>query len=352
MSYRCFSFFVTDFRLLLIVLLFTFFLSSCGNGNDEKFPVALNDSTTPSDIRVINQKINNDRNNPDLYFQRAKSYFSHGDFQNAVSDMQIVLKIDSNKPDYYIFLSDLFFTQNKTRDTRDLLRKAIALDSSNSQALIKYSQLFFLLRKYDTATFYINRCLYYDNSIPVAHFQKGMILKEWGDTAKAISSFQSAVKLNQKYYDAYMQLGILHSAKNNPLALGYFDNALNINSMSIEAHYGKGKFLQIAGDYENALKEYNSILAISPEHQDATFNIGAIYYEQKKYDEAMQKFEMTIKRDQNFYRGYYGKGRCFEVQGEKQKAIDEYKKCLVIKPDYDLAAIQLDIIDKKAKKKI
>jgi len=331
-------------------IIITLVISSCGNGEDDKQNVSSNDST-PADIRAINKKINSDRNNSDLYFQRAKAYFTYKDFENAIGDMRITLKIDSTKSDYYIFLSDLYFTQNKTRDTRDMLRKAIALDSSNSQALMKYSQLFYLLRKYDTAVFFINRSLHYDNSNAVANFQKGMILKEWGDTAKALSSFQLAVEFNQNYYDAYMQLGILHSAKNNPLAIGYFDNALNIDSKSIEAHYGKGNFLQMAGDYENALKEYNLILAIFPEHQDATFNMGAIYYEQKKYDEAMQNFELTIKRDANFYRGYYGRGRCFEAKGEKQEAIGEYKKCLAIKPDYDLAAIQLDIIEKRAKKK-
>lgn len=327
-------------------LIITLVLFSCGNGNENKQEVTANDSTQP-DIRAINEKINSDRNNSDLYFQRAKAYFSHKDFETAMNDLQIALKIDGTKPDYYIFLSDLYFTQNKTRDTRDALRKAIALDSSNSQALLKYSQLFYLLRKYDTAVFFINRCLHYDNANAVANFQKGMILKEWGDTAKAISSFQSAVELNQKYYDAYMQLGVLYAVKNNPLAIGYFDNALNLDSKSIEAHYGKGKFLQVVGDYENALREYNMILSISPEHQDATFNMGAIYYEQKKYDEAMQKFNLTIQRDENFYRGYYGRGRCYEAKGEKQKAINEYKKCLAIKPDYDLAAMQLDIIVRK-----
>lgn len=331
-------------------LIITLFLSSCGNGEGDKQIISSNDSTSP-DIRAINEKINSDRNNSDLYFQRAKAYFAHKNFETAIGDMQIALKIDSSKSDYYIFLSDLYFTQNKTRDTRDVLRKAIALDSSNSQALMKYSQLFYLLRKYDTAVFFINRSLHYDKANAVANFQKGMILKEWGDTAKAILSFQSAVEFNQKYYDAYMQLGVLYSAKNNPLAVNYFDNALNIDSKSIEAHYGKGKFLQMAGDYENAMKEYNSILAISPDHQDATFNLGAIYYEQKKYDVAMQKFETTIQRDENFFRGYYGRGRCYEAMGQKQKAIDDYKHCLALKPDYDLAAMQLDIIEKRRGKK-
>lgn len=329
----------------VICLLFTVYcllsLSSCGNGNGDPQDVPFNDSA-PADIRAINEKIKEDRGNVNLYYERAKAWFSYKEFENAIGDMNIVLKIDSTKPDYHIFISDLYFTQNKTRDTRDALRKAIVLDSTNASALAKYSQLFFLLKKYDTATIYVNRSLHFNNANPVTHFQKGMILKEWGDTAKAIASFQSAVEFDQRYYDAWMQLGLLHSVKRNPVALGYFDNALNCNPVSIEALYAKGMFLQNSGEYENALKAYSSIIKLQPENLDAAFNTGAIFHEQKKINEAMQQFESIITRDPNFFRAYYGKGRCYEALGKKKEAIEEYKKCLALKPDYILASIQVE----------
>src|ERR1035437_5723842 len=330
------------------LLIVTLVISSCGNGKQEKQAVISNDST-PADIRAINEKINSDRNNVDLYFQRAKANFAHQYFASAIGDMKIVLKIDSTKSNYYVFISDLYFIQNKSRDTRDALRKAMALDSSNVEALMKYSRLFYLMRKYDTAMYFINRSLHFDKGYPAAHFQKGLILKETGDTSKAISSFQSAAEFNQKYFEAYMQLGILYAAKKNPLALGYFDNAMNIQPRSIEAGYAKAKFLQDIGKYDKALQEYDSLLVISPENQDVTYNIGAILFEQKKYNDAMQKFDLTIQRDENFFRGYYGRGRCFEALRQKQKAIDDYKKCLAIKSDYELALLQLDAIEKKTK---
>ncbi|TAL59895.1 MAG: tetratricopeptide repeat protein [Bacteroidetes bacterium] len=319
---------------------------SCGNEEGEQQAVSSNDST-PADIRAINEKINSDRNNPNLYVERSKAYLAHKDFEAAISDMKIALSIDSSKASYYIFLSDLYFTQNKTRDTRDMLRRAMQLDTGNAEAMMKYSQLFYLLRKYDTAIFFINRSLHFDRANATANFQKGMILKEAGDTAKSILGFQSAVELNPDYFDAYMQLGILFSIKKNPLAVEYFNTALKIEPKSIEALYGMGKFLQDAGQYDNALKSYENLLAISPENPDAVFNMGAVYYEQKKFKEAIKMFERTLQRDVNFHRGYYGRGRCYEALGEKQKAMDDYRHCLAIKPDFDLAAIQLDIALRK-----
>ena len=328
------------------LLFFILAVSSCGNHEGDKQSSESNDST-PADIRAINEKIEKDRGNADLYVERAKAHFDHKDCDPAINDMKVALNIDSSKADYYVFLSDLYFTQNKTRDTRDMLRKAMKLDTSNAQAMMKYSQLFYLLRKYDTAIFFINRSLHFDRANSVAHFQRGMILKEAGDTAKSISSFQSAVELNPDFFDAYMQLGILFSMKKVPLAVEYFNTALKINPKSVEALYGMGKFLQNVGEFDKSLKAYNGLLAIAPDNQDAIFNIGAIYFEQKKYDEAIKQFETNLQRDINFHRGYYGRGRCYEAMGEKQKAIEDYKHCLAIKPDYELANTQLEIISKK-----
>jgi tetratricopeptide (TPR) repeat protein len=324
------------------------FIFSCNNNVSDKQAVPVNDST-PEDIRSINDKINSDHNNPELYFARAKAHLAHKDLEPAINDMKIVLDLDSSKAGYYIFLSDLYFMQNKTRDTRDMLRKAIKVDSANAGALMKYSQLFYLLKKYDTAVFFINRSLHFDRANATASFQKGMILKEAGDTASSISCFQSALELNPNFYDAYMQLGILFSVKKNPLGLEYFNTALKIESKSIEALYGKAKFLQNSKDYQNALKIYGNLLAISPENQDAVFNTAAIYFEQKKYHEAIKKFEATIDRDENFYRGYYGRGMGYEALGEKQKAIEDYRHCLAINPDFEPALMQLDAIMKKKK---
>ena len=346
------SFLITGYRssVAFFLLIFSICSISCGNQEGDKLQAVSNDST-PADIRAINDKINNDRGNADLYVDRAKAHFAYKDVESAIGDMKIALNMDSSRAGYYIFLSDLYFTQNKTRDTRDMLRKAMKLDTGNSEAMMKYSQLFYLLKKYDTAIFFINRSLHFDRANATANFQKGMILKEAGDTAKAVSGFQSAVELNTAYYDAYMQLGILFSVKKNPLALEYFTTALKIEPKSVEALYGKGKFLQDVRDYDNALKTYEELSSIAPDNQDAVFNTGAIFFEQKKYDEAIQKFEATITRDENFYRGYYGRGRCYETLGEKQKAIDDYRHCLALKPDFALAQIQLDLMGKSKAKK-
>lgn len=321
--------------------------SSCDiNPTSDSGLPASNDSL-PADLSAINLQIEKDRSNAQLYFQRAKIHFTHKNFTDAISDMRIAVKIDSTNTDYYVFLSDLYFTQNQIRNTKNALQKAIALDSVQSEALRKLSELYFLLKKYDSATFYINRCLHYDKLNAVAHFQKGMILKEWGDTAKAISSFQSAAELNQQYYDAYMQLGILYSEKKNSLALEYLNNALNINPKSIEALYAKGMFLHKTSDYKKALQEYETILQLAPSHQDAAFNKGVIFYEEKKYDEAIKVFETLMSGDENFYRAYYGRGRCYEVLGQKQKAVADYRRCLSIKPDYELAALQLNELERR-----
>ena len=81
---------------------------------------------------------------------------------------------------------------------------------------------------------------------------KGMNYKEIKDTAKAISSMQTAVEQDQTYYSAYIQLGILCAAQKNPLAVQYYKNAMRIQPNSTEAWYDLGKYYQDVKDWAQA----------------------------------------------------------------------------------------------------
>ena len=82
-----------------------------------------------------------------------------------------------------------------------------------------------------------------------------MIFKEVGDTAKAVSSFQTAVENNPDYYEAYLQLGMLYYSILDPLALNYLDNAINLNPKSVIGLYTKAMYFQKTDDIDMAIKK-------------------------------------------------------------------------------------------------
>lgn len=327
-------------KLLYFFLVATFAvaITSCGNSGDNSQTTA-NDSTavdtTAAGLAELNKKILNDPNNPDLYHQRAQYYFKKSqDAEAAIADMGRAIKLDSTKAPYYLTLSDLFFSVNQTGNAKQALEKAIEADPQNTEAMLKLAELYLYVKKYQESIDYINMALKVDQYNARGYFMKGMNYKEIGDTAKAVSSMETAVEQDPQYYAAYVQLGLLHAAKKNPLAESYYNNALRVKPNSKEVIYNKGKFYQDMQNHEAALATYNQLLQLDPAHKYAHFNIGVIQLEQKAYEEALKHFDTAIQIDPQYKEAFYGRGVTYEAMGDVKRAASDYGMALQIDPQY------------------
>ena len=65
----------------------------------------------------------------------------------------------------------------------------------------------------------INKGLLIDDKKPNGYFMKGVAYKHIGDSAKAISSFKTAIEIDHNYYPVYYELGLLLTLKKDSLAL-------------------------------------------------------------------------------------------------------------------------------------
>ncbi len=193
--------------------------------------------------------------------------------------------------------------------------------------------------------FYINRSILRDENNTRAYFAKGMILKESGDTTSAVEAFQNVIESDAKYYNAYIQLGLLFAAGNNKIAIDYYNNALRMEPKSIEAMYNKAKFFQDIADWKKAEEQYKNILLLNPQHQDANFNLGYVYIEMNKPDDALKYFDASIKNDPNYFKGFFGRGFCFKKKGKPSEALVEFRKCLELNPDFQPAQEEVNNIN-------
>ena len=330
-------------------ILFYFVFAACTEQTKEA--ASSNSNDTLPELSVLNEKIMSAPNNADLYHQRANYFFENKDFEAAMADMGRALKIDSAKSDYYYTLSDIYFVTNKTSKSKAALEKSIALNPQNTKAVMKLAELYYYVKQYKESIQFINKVLEQDQYNAKAYFMKGMNYKEFGDTGKAISSMQTAVEQDPEYYAAFMQLGLLHAAQKNSLAVDYYNNVLRINSGSIEAYYGKAKFYQDIKEWKNAIASYDDLLKVDPEYKYAYYNLGVIHFlNLKLYDKAIGYFENAIKADPQYFEAYYAKGSCYQAMGDMNNALQDYKTVLRLNPNHTLALEEIDkIIGKKSK---
>lgn len=340
------NFLVKSFHhfICFISIILLFFSISCHNTDNKSDKNAkgnenLSDtSSIEKKLADLNEKIKANPKNPDLFHERAILALSQKDVNAALEDMTRALSLDSTKASYYITVADVYFAANKTRFTKESLEKAISLEPKNVEAILKLAELYMFVEDYKKSIEYIDEALKIDITNPKAYFMKGMNFKALKDTTKAISSFTTAIEQNPKYYECFMQLGLIFSAKHNKLALQYFNTAISLRSQSTEAYYGRAFFRQESGEFDQAIEDYNIILQIDPKYKYAHYNLGYLNYTNNKdYDKAIKNFSNAIASDPKYSDAYYMRALCLEAQGNKKAAADDFQKALNIDPEFDLA---------------
>jgi tetratricopeptide (TPR) repeat protein len=325
----------------------------CNKGNSTN--VTKTDTSGIPLLDSVNIEIKKDSLNPFLYYKRAQLYEANKDFKSAATDMFIALSLDSLRPEFYLYAAELFKKTAEPKRGIALMDKAIATDSANVAYYVKAAELAYidttLKGNYRLALAYLNEAIDKNPQNADIYFYKGTIFKEIGDTTKAISSFQTATELNPKFYNAYVQIGLLLQKKKDKNAEKYFDNAIKVSSKPEDALYAKANLLkdqavslqdarQDAKATEKfllAIEAFKQVVEANHRNVEAYMGIAFSYYQMDSVEEAYHYYDLATKIEPTYAGAYFSKGLCAEEMGHTKEAIDLYQSCLNIDPGFKRA---------------
>ncbi|MCD4683627.1 MAG: tetratricopeptide repeat protein [Bacteroidales bacterium] len=335
-------------HLIIFIILCSFLLISCQhnkkvkeNESVENKPLSVLDQ-----IDELNKKIRADSLNAELFHMRAQLYYENEEYNAALIDIGNALGIDSVFSGFYITLSDIYVGLGKIPAALVALEESIKLDAKNSAALLKLSELYIIFRDYKKALGYIDQALGINDLDPKAYFLRGVVLLENNDTVRGIRNFQKAIDVDNDYFDAHLQLGMLYAGKKNKLAVDYLNNALNIDPGNKEVTYYIALYYQETNEYDKAIQFYNSILDDDPNFYFALYNIGYINMVfQKDFNTAVDYFTQTIEINPEYIDAFYNRGFAYELLKDIENSRKDYKRALELSPNYEKAVEGLNRID-------
>jgi tetratricopeptide (TPR) repeat protein len=99
-----------------------------------------------------------------------------------------------------------------------------------------------------------------------------------------------------------------------------------------------------AGQHEKALADYAKSIRLMPELLESKVNLGAALYGLGRYEEALAALNEGLGADSVDAKavGYYNRALCHERLGDIQAAYEDFRQALNARPDFELAARQLE----------
>ena len=105
-----------------------------------------------------------------------------------------------------------------------------------------------------------------------------------------------------------------------------------INPFLSVAYNNRGIALKRSGRLDEALVDYNRLIATTPEDSRPYVNRGNIYQSQKKYTEALRNYNSALELDPESETAFSSRGALYATQGKFNLALQDFNRALELKP--------------------
>jgi tetratricopeptide (TPR) repeat protein len=185
-------------------------------------------------IRVLEELYRSHRDNVELGFYLAETFFSAGELEKASGFFKKILAVDPEHFEALVYSGIAASEEGDTAAAETALRHAVERKPDAFLPHFALGTLYAHLSRWSEAETALERAIEAAPA-PSAHILLGNVLREKGELSRAIHHFEEALRLAPESEDAVYQLGLCYLEKNwLKRALDCFHRALEKNPRRLE----------------------------------------------------------------------------------------------------------------------
>ncbi len=214
---------------------------------------------------------------------------------------------------------------------------------------------------------------------PYRHINRAYTLGALGNEDAARREVEEALKVAPCYAEPYKILGKIHGSQNDHRkAFEYYRIASSLSQHDTETRANLGLAYEHLGDVDGAIRQFKIMIRQSPQNARGYFLMAKAHAKKRQYEVAMQFLETALEKDPKAVKDIlkvgdivfddkeYEKARdiytlaskrgkheamvhlklaeTFEALGEREQAVQHYKKVLEEDPENEVAEAKLETL--------
>ena len=173
-------------------------------------------------------------------------------------------------------------------------------------------------------------------------YQSANGLKERGQWQEAVQTYQKALSLDGRLGEAHYQLGSVYYQQGNyHAALAALNQAVVLIPTHISAHHLIALSDERLGKTGQAIEVLLNLLLIHADYLPALYDLGRLYQETGRPEQAIRMFERAGKQDKSYSDVLYRLGKLHLQQGTSDLAAAYFQESVRLKPHFVPALMQL-----------
>ncbi len=208
-------------------------------------------------------------------------------------------------------------------ETEREARAAMRYDERQVEAMRLMGWVFSERGQYETSKFALDNALVLEPGNALLHLDLAFVYLELEEEDKALSSFETAVKLNPNLGEAQEYYAILILKKGDrDKAMRAMERAIKLRSDSAWAQLHYGNILRANGRYDEALTAYSKAESMDTSIKEVHFNRGVLYLDNEVKNLAMLD-RLNASRDE------FAKYReSDDLSSELRARLDDYESAV------------------------
>jgi tetratricopeptide (TPR) repeat protein len=189
--------------------------------------------------------------------------------------------------------------------------------------------------KYSQALDDFNTAIKLNPNFYQAYANKALIEHYMGNDVQSVADYARAIQINPNYDEAYIGRGdVYRQAGHLDQALNDFQKAIDLNTTDGRAYYGRGMIYQARGQHAQAINDFSSAISRAPNVAEPYDARGLSYLATGDDDNAFADFNTAIRIDPNSAESWTNQGLIYERRGDKKRAARSYARAAQIDPNY------------------
>ena len=284
-------------------------------------------------LEVLNQALAANPDSEELLKVRAEAYEYLKQYDKAVADYMRLTQLEPEEENLWYLLGRNQYQNKQMQDALRSLSRATKLNSKYLPAFHTKIQVLLQLHQYETALKVSDSTLNI-GATAMNYFLQGEVYSRLKSWQKAEWAYQSAVKIDKGYIDAYIALANI-AADNNKVRETFVaaQAAIGIDPDSKEALIARSRGYALSKNYTDAIDNVSYVITIDPNNINARYWRGIYFRDTDKPQDAIKDFELVLNLQPNHWQSIAGRADVYAKTGDKKTALEGYQKLLAIAAD-------------------
>lgn len=245
---------------------------------------------------------------PETYVNQGEQLFEIGRFADAIKNFSLAIDADPKNVGTYVSIARAQMYNGDYADALTNAENAILLNGNNA----------------------------------VAHALRGWALGKLGNYLDAESAYNRAYEIDPAYPQtyAYQTETLVDQISDGEDRLDTLDKAtecsrraVELGGQIMESHRARGLLLEITGNYDEAITEFEISITLNPNYADSYLALGRAFRATGQDSEAITAFERARSLSPYDPWAPYYISRTYSNNGEYAKAIQQGEDAIDLKPD-------------------